>query len=101
MFSWFAIPFHAVRLGFEAQNALAFRLLRLIGYLASAKTEASDIADAIPNKITTPSNIQTVSTDVAPDRGRRRGAVRKVPKKRVRANKRKHPNGRSGQARLH
>ena len=29
--SWFAITFHAARLGFEAQNAVAFRLMRLIG----------------------------------------------------------------------
>ena len=29
MLSWFAIPFYAVRLGFEAQNAAAIGLLRL------------------------------------------------------------------------
>ena len=29
--SWFAITFHAARLAFEAQNAMAFRDMRLIG----------------------------------------------------------------------
>ena len=31
MFSWLAINYHTARLGFEAQNAMAFRLLRLVG----------------------------------------------------------------------
>ena len=31
MLWWFAIPFHAVRLGMEAQNAAAFSFLRLVG----------------------------------------------------------------------
>ena len=31
MLSWLAMPFHAVRLGLEAQNALAFGFLRLVG----------------------------------------------------------------------
>jgi hypothetical protein len=38
--SWFAITFHAARLGFEAQNAVAFRLIRLIG--DASKTEAGE-----------------------------------------------------------
>jgi hypothetical protein len=83
LLSWFAITFHAARLGFEAQNAVAFRLMRLIG--DASKTEAGVIAD----KITEPPNVQAAETDIAPDGGRRRESVDKVHKKRVRANKRK------------
>jgi hypothetical protein len=43
---WFAITFHAARLGFEAQNAAAFRFLRLVGN--ASRTEADEIiSDAI------------------------------------------------------
>ena len=76
---WFAITFHAARLGFEAQNALAFSLMRLIG--DGSKTEAHDIAD----KITEPPDVQAATTNVAPNR--KRASVNKVHKKRVRANK--------------
>jgi hypothetical protein len=31
MLSWLARPFHAVRLGLDVQNALAFGFLRLVG----------------------------------------------------------------------
>ena len=70
---WFAITFHAARLGFEAQNAMAFRLMRLIG--DASKTRAGDIADKITE---------------TPDGRRRREPVNKFHnKKRVRANKRR------------
>ena len=85
--SWFAITFHAARLGFETQNAVAFRLMRLIG--DASKTEAGDMAHVIADKITEPPNVQAAETDIAPDGGRRRESVDKVHKKRVRANKRK------------
>jgi hypothetical protein len=42
----FAITFHAARLGFEAQNAVAFHLMRVIG--DASKTEAGDMAHASP-----------------------------------------------------
>jgi hypothetical protein len=38
---WFAITFHAARLGFEAQNAAAFRFLRLVGN--ASRTEPDEI----------------------------------------------------------
>ena len=83
---WFAITFHAARLGFEAQNAMAFRLMRLIG--DASKTEAGDMAHVIADKITEPPNVQAAETNITP-RCRRRESVDKVRKKRVRANKRK------------
>ena len=36
MLSWFAITYNTARLGFEAQNAAALRLLRLAGGLSKA-----------------------------------------------------------------
>jgi hypothetical protein len=79
---WFAITFHAARLGFEAQNAAAFRLMRMVG--GASKTEARGM---IANEIATPPDVQAAATKVASDGGE---SLNKVHKKRVRANKRRH-----------
>jgi hypothetical protein len=82
---WLAITFQTMRLGFEAQNAVTLRLMRLVG--DASKTEArSMVADKGP----TPPDAQEAATKVASDSDRRREAVTKVHKKRVRANKRRH-----------
>jgi hypothetical protein len=78
---WFAITFHAARLGFEAQNAAAFRLMRLVG--DASKTDAGG---TIANEIATPPDVQAAATKVASDGGE---SVNKVHKKRARANKRR------------
>ena len=89
MNAWFAIiPFHAARLGFEAQNAVVFRLMRMMA--DANKTEAAHVAD----KITKPADVVVAATNVAPDRGRGQKSVDNVHKKRVRANKRKRRNNR-------
>ena len=88
---WFAITFHAARLGFEAQNAVVFRLMRLGGN--ASKTQAV-IADAIADKITKPPDVQVVATNVAPVRGRRRKSANNAHKKRGPANKRKRADSR-------
>jgi hypothetical protein len=89
MNAWFAIPFHAARLGFEAQNAMVFRLMRMMA--DADKTEAAHVAD----KITEPPDVVVAATHVAPDRGRGQKSVDKVHKKRVRAkNKGKRRNSR-------
>jgi hypothetical protein len=68
---WLAITFQAIRLGFEAQNAMALRMMRLVGDVS--KTAAGGmIAD-------------------------KRETVTKVHKKRVRANRRRHSNNRGTQ----
>ena len=77
---WFAITFHAARLGFEAQNAAAFRFLRLVGN--ASRTEADEI---ISDTIAPPLDSTTAAIKVAPT-GRR---ISKVSKKPVRANKRR------------
>ena len=42
MLSLFAMNFHAARLGFEAQNAIAFRLLRLAGGVSKPAANDAD-----------------------------------------------------------
>jgi hypothetical protein len=82
---WLAVTFQAMRLGFEAQNAVALRLMRLVG---AGKTEARGI---IAEKAAAPPNAQKAATKAASDSGGRREAVTKRHKKRLRA-KRRHSN---------
>jgi hypothetical protein len=70
---WLAFSLQAARLGWEAQNVMAFRLMRLAGEGA---------ADKVPRP----------RTAVAVKGGNGRGATKKVtrvPKKRIRWNKRR------------
>jgi hypothetical protein len=79
MLPWL-VTFHAARLGFEAQNATAFRFLRLVGN--ASRTEADEIiSDTIAPPLSTPAAIKVAPT------GRR--SITKVSKKPVRANKRR------------
>jgi hypothetical protein len=73
MLEWFAITCSATRLGLEAQNAAAFRLLRLAGGLA--KTAADEIT---PETVAPPANTAPAPVAVAPKRGH---AANKVPAK--------------------
>jgi hypothetical protein len=82
---WLAITFQTMRLGFEAQNAVTLRLMRLVA--DASKTEARSM---VVDKAATPPDAQEAATKVASDSDRRREAVTKVHKKRVRANKRRH-----------
>lgn len=85
---WLAITFQTMRLGFEAQNAVTLRLMRLVGDVS--KTEArSTIAD----KATAPPDAQEAA--IASNSDRRREAVTKVHKKRVPANKRRRSNNKN------
>jgi hypothetical protein len=90
---WFAITFQAARLGFEAQNAAALQLMRLVG--GTSKTE---VRGMVADKIAAPPDVpaaaappvvQAAATKLASDGARRRESVNKVHKKRSRANKRK------------
>jgi len=81
---WFAITFQAARLGFEAQNAAALQLMRLVG--GTSKTE---VRGMITDKTAASPDVQTAATKVTPDSGRRHESVSKVHKKRVRANRRR------------
>jgi hypothetical protein len=77
---WFAITFHAARLGFEAQNAAAFRFLRLVGNASRTEPDAI-ISDTIAPPLDSP----PAAIKVAP----KARSVSKVYKKPVRANKRR------------
>jgi hypothetical protein len=80
MLPWL-ITFHVTRLGFEAQNAAAFRFLRLVGN--ASRTEADEITS---DTIAPPLDSSPTAIKVAP-KGRR--SMSKVYKKPARANKRK------------
>jgi hypothetical protein len=82
---WLAVTFQAMRLGFEAQNAMALRLMRLVG--DASNTEARAI---IAEKAAAPPNAQKAATKVASDSRGRREAVTRRHKKRPGANRRRH-----------
>src|SRR4029434_7285933 len=50
---WFAITFQAARLGFEAQNAAALQLMRLVG--GTSKTE---VRGMVADKIAAPPDVR-------------------------------------------
>ena len=70
MLSWFAITYNTARLGLEAQNAAAFRLMRLAG-------GASKTAPDSPEEIALPED-PPAAIAIAP---KRRYAVEKIHKK--------------------
>ena len=72
MLPWLTLTYTAARLGFEAQNAAAFRLLRL--WRGITKTAADEI---VPEAIVPPDTAQAPVV-VAP---KRRHAATKVHKK--------------------
>ena len=79
---WFQITFQAARLGLEAQNAMALRLLRLVG-------DPNKPPGMIADKVAMPPEVQASATKVASDDGRSRQSVHKVHKKRMRVNNRR------------
>jgi hypothetical protein len=83
MFSWLAINYHTARLGFEAQNTMAFRLLRIVG----------DTGKLVPDE--PPTNLVTSLPDepiapikAAPREVKRRASTSNIQKKTVRVKKR-------------
>jgi len=81
MLSLFAMTFHAARLGFEAQNAMAFRLLRSV-----SNTNKPAAPEILAAEIVEPPPVQVPATEVI-SRGRRRAFMSKVHKKTTRAKK--------------
>ena len=74
MLSWFAITYNTARLGFEAQNAAALRLLRLAGGLSKAAANEINLEQINPAMEAPPS-----TTPIAPKRCRH--AAKKIGKK--------------------
>ena len=73
MLPWLALTYTAARLGFEAQNAAAFRLLRLGRGIT--KTAANEI---VPEAIMPPADTTPAPIAVAP---KRRHTAKKIQKK--------------------
>jgi hypothetical protein len=81
MLEWFAITCSAARLGLEAQNAAAFRLLRLAGGVAKKTAEIAPEAVA-PSAYTAPEPVVVVAP-------KRRHAASKVDKEAAPVKKRR------------
>jgi hypothetical protein len=82
MLSLLAMNFHAARLGFEAQNAMAFRFLRLVSDTNKpAPLEGED-------EVARPPAIQAPAAKVA-SASARHGSARKVHKKTTKGAKKK------------
>ena len=85
MLEWFSITYNAARLGLEAQNAAAFRLLRLAGGIT--KTAADEI---VPEAIAPPADTGPAPAPVAVA-PKRRHAATQVHKKSTPVKKRDKP----------
>ena len=81
MFSWLAINYHTARLGFEAQNAMAFRLLRLVG-------AGKIVPDDPPTNLVSSFPDEPLAPITAPREVKRRASTSKIHKKTVRVKKR-------------
>jgi hypothetical protein len=93
MFNPWAITFQAARLGFEAQNAAALQLMRLVGGTSKTQVRGMEAEKLgappdVPAAAAQPI-VQAAATKLASDGARRRESGNKVHKKRSRANKRK------------
>jgi hypothetical protein len=97
MLSWFAIPFYAVRLGFEAQNAAAIGLLRLAAGAANARSperisENAGMTAAVPELAKTA--VPELANKAAPSGAKRRRARQSKPAKSRKRSLTRSPKGR-------
>jgi hypothetical protein len=86
---WLAFSFQAARLGWEAQNVMALRLMRLAGGGAAGQSEAHLM---VAEKVAALTEAHTAGATAAIKGGNGRDVAEKVMnvyKKRVRGNKRR------------
>jgi hypothetical protein len=86
---WLAFSFQAARLGWEAQNVMALRLMRLAGWGAAGQSEAHLM---VTEKVAAFTEAPIAGTTAAVKGGNGRNVAKKVMgvyKKRVRGNKRR------------
>jgi hypothetical protein len=86
---WLVLAFQAARLGWEAQNVMALRLMRLAGGGAAGQSEAHLM---VSEKVAAHSEAHAAATAVAMKGGSAPAVARKVMrvyKKRVRGNRRR------------
>jgi hypothetical protein len=86
---WFSLAFKTIELGFEAQNVIALRMMRLAAGGAAASTEAQrmiadKIAAGIEAQAVAISSLAAGHADTVVA-----GKILRVVKRRVRANKRR------------
>jgi hypothetical protein len=90
---WLAFPFQAARLGWEAQNVMALRLMRLAGGGAAGQPQAHLTGtEKVAAKVAAPAKAHAAGTAVAVKSRNGRDVAKKVTrghKKRVRGNKRR------------
>jgi hypothetical protein len=86
MLSLLALTYTAARLGFEAQNAAAFRLLRLAGGVSKRAADEIIPGEIIPKAIVSPIDVAPEPVRVAP---KRRHAAKKIHKKSAAVRKRR------------
>ena len=78
MLPWLALTFTAARLGFEAQNAAAFRFMRLGSRLEKAA------AEIIPNAVALPEEAPALAVAAQKRRPAAKTSKKSVPAKRQR-----------------
>lgn len=89
MLSWLAINYNVARLGIEAQNVMAFRLLRMVGNAGKLAPDETgpDLVTALPDEPLASEEpiapLKTASREV-----KRRASASKVHKKTVGVKKR-------------
>jgi hypothetical protein len=86
--SWITLTFNAARLGWEAQNVIALRLLRL----AAGRIGPTEAGLMITEKIAAATEAQAIATTFALEGGNGHTEAQKIINvytKRVRANKRR------------
>ena len=86
MLPWLALTYTAARLGFEAQNAAALRLLRLAGGITKRAADEIIPDEIIPEAIVSPKDVAPEPVRVAP---KRRHAAKKSYKKSAAVRKRR------------
>ena len=85
---WIALGFSAARLGWEAQNVMALRLMRM----AAGRVGPTEAGLMITEKIAAAAEARAVATTFMLEGGNGHAAAKKIVnayKKRVRANKRR------------
>jgi hypothetical protein len=85
--SWFALTFQAAQLGWEAQNVVALRFVRLAGGGAGAKEAQLMVTDKLA--ALTEAQLAAVANVLTGDALKIADKILRVFRKRVRANKRR------------
>jgi hypothetical protein len=84
MLPWLALTFTAARLGFEAQNAAAFRFMRLGSRLEKAAADIIPHAVALPDAVALPEEPRVLTVAAPKKRPAAKTSKKSAPAKRQR-----------------